>query len=39
MILSKLKTLSISLLVSLTFSKLTICLVSWSPEKGESGWA
>ena len=30
-------TLSISLLVSLTFSKLTICLVSWSAEKGESG--
>lgn len=30
--------LSISLLVSLTFSKDTTCLRSWSPVNGESGW-
>lgn len=31
--------LSISLLVSLTFSKETTCFLSCSPVKGESGWA
>lgn len=30
--------LSISLLVSLTFSKETTCFLSWSPVNGESGW-